>query len=99
MGKLVGRTSPEKASRDAAVVEVLTQASPTAFEEPDVLRPNRELDRNQVIVAAIRAGVSSSHLARINDVSRQRIQQIWKAHGDGYNIFEHRRKLKEQGRL
>ena len=95
----MSRTTPEKTQRDLAMIEKVEASIPDEVLEPETNRPNRMTRRNRVIVECIRQGVSSAELARVEGISPQRVRQIWEEYGDGYNIFQHRRKLKQQGVL
>ena len=64
-----------------------------------VSRPNRDVERNRVIVECIRAGISTQDLADYFDLTRQRISAIWHEWGDGDNIRFRRMKMRQEGRL
>jgi DNA-binding XRE family transcriptional regulator len=51
------------------------------IKEHRVRRDNAKDERNKVIIAAIRAGITQAEIARTYGVSRQRIAQIRDEHG------------------
>jgi uncharacterized protein (DUF433 family) len=49
---------------------------------------NKDVERNRMIVEALRAGSTSRDITETHGLSRQRVQQIWNTYGDGRSLTE-----------
>lgn len=72
-----------------------TQSPPrriTKSGEPDKRygRPpsNKHVERNRMIVEALKAGMTSRDIVETHGLSRQRVQHIWQQYGDGRSLTE-----------
>ena len=93
----------DKKTRDAQdevmIEKIARELESKPLPEFETHRSNRDRERNRVIIACIEAGIPTTLLAEYFGVSRQRISEIWKRFGDGYNLRARRDRITRQGRF
>ena len=94
------RINPQHRAHELSRInEIIEHVEAQPLPEFAKFRSNHKIERNQQIILAIKANISTGTIAEAFGISRQCVSQVWKRFGTGEDLRSRRRRLRQEGKL